>query len=264
MLKRIGGGEFGEVWQGLWNSKFEVAVRTCRPGSVTTDDFFHEAEILVSLPQHPNIIKLHAVCLSEPHYIVYEYMSNRGLGDYLRSDGRNLRLPVLIDMCSQIAKGMCYLEANMCIHRDLRAGRVLVNENNVCKVSGFKIAFIVGGKDSPLEITKLPIKWTAPEAACSSRFSSKSDVWSFGIVLYEAVTNGQTPYPGMKNQQVLEALVHSRYRMPCPIGCPDRLYDIMLNCWSEEPDSRPTFETLQWQLEEFYTVDDSGYSQVES
>ena len=103
---------------------------------------------------------------------------------------------------------------------------------------------------------QFPIKWTAPEAALYSRFTIKSDVWSFGILLYEIVTYGRFPYPGMSNAQVLENLQQD-YRMPCPMGCPDQLYEIMRECWREDPESRPTFETLQWRLEEFFTESDN-------
>ena len=111
---------------------------------------------------------------------------------------------------------------------------------------------------------QFPIKWTAPEAILYNRFTIKSDVWSFGILLYEIVTYGRFPYPGMNNQQVLEA-VPVGYRMPCPHGCPESLYEVMLECWKDEADHRPTFETLQWRLEEFYTLgqDGSGYRDLD-
>lgn len=271
MLKKIGTGEMGEVWQGLWNSKFEVAIRTSKPGSsvtVSTDDFFHEAEMLVNL-QHPNIIKLYGVCMSEePCYIVYEYMSNRSLLNYLRSDGRNLRLSVVIDMCSQIAKGMSYLETNMCVHRNLAARSILVNENKICKISGFELALITDGEESvPLETTisehrKYTIKWRAPESILFNHYSTKSDVWSFGVLLYEAATYGRIPYAGMSTTEVADAL-ENRYRIPCPPYCSEKLYNIMLDCWSEEPRNRLTFATLQSQLEDFYRVDKWGYDSVE-
>ena len=92
------------------------------------------------------------------------------------------------------------------------------------------------------------------------RFTTKSDVWSFGVVLYEIITFGQVPYPGMTNEVVLEVLQQG-YRMPCPPGCPDKLYNIMIHCWHKEPANRLTFETLQWQLEEFFVTEDGGYSE---
>ena len=107
-------------------------------------------------------------------------------------------------------------------------------------------------------LLQFPIKWTAPEAALYNRFTTKSDVWSFGVLLYEIVTYGRFPYPGMSNYEVLER-VPQGYRMPCPGGCPDALYEIMLECWRDDPASRPTFETVQWRLEEFFTETGSEY-----
>ena len=95
------------------------------------------------------------------------------------------------------------------------------------------------------------IRWTAPEAVLTNCFTIKSDVWSFGILLYEIVTYGRLPYPGMIPSQLLEA-IQQGYRMLCPQGCPDQLYEIMCECWREDPESRPTFETLQWKLEDFW------------
>jgi fyn-related kinase len=111
--------------------------------------------------------------------------------------------------------------------------------------------------------TRFPIKWTAPEAANYSKFSIKSDVWSFGILLTELVTYGRIPYPGMTNAEVLHQVEHG-YRMPCPPGCPERLYDIMLECWHSDAMKRPTFETLQWKLEDFFTLEGSEYKEASS
>ena len=114
--------------------------------------------------------------------------------------------------------------------------------------------------------TQFPIKWTAPEAILYKRFTFKSDAWSFGILLYEIVTYGRFPYPGMNNQQVLEA-VPVGYRMPCPHGCPESLYEVMLECWKDEANHRPTFETLQRKLEQLklYSMErsDSDYDDLD-
>lgn len=131
---------------------------------------------------------------------------------------------------SQIADGMAYLESRNFIHRKLGARKVLVGENNEVKVAGFSMARVI--KDmtqniySAREGTKFPIKWTAPEAAIYNKFSIKSDVWSFGIVLYEIVTFGRTPYPSMSNQEVLTKVTQS-YRMPQPANCPDKYVSLL-------------------------------------
>jgi fyn-related kinase len=154
---------------------------------------------------------------------------------------------------------MAYLESRNYIHRDLAARNVLVGENNEVKVADFGLARVVKDMRNFYEAregTKFPIKWTAPEAAIYNKFSVKSDVWSFGIVLTEIVTFGRTPYPSMSNQEVLQE-VSRGYRMPQPPGCSDRLYQIMLCCWKHEAETRPTFERLKYQLEAFFEEDDN-------
>ena len=145
---------------------------------------------------------------------------------------------------------MSYLEQHNYVHRDLAARNVLVGEGNMCKVADFGLARLI--KEDIYKVhaaAKFPIKWTAPEAILYNHFSIKSDVWSFGVTMYEVVTKGRFPYPGMTNHQVLEA-VERGYRMPKPDGCPDALYEIMLSCWKDEPESRPTFDYLQSALQD--------------
>lgn len=215
--------------------------------------FFHEAELL-TLFKHPNIIQLYGVCRPEPFYIVLEYMNRGCLLDYLYSIARNFKLPTLIHMSKQIVSGMAYLEAQKCVHCDITARNILVNEDKVtiaCKISGFELAF-TEDNIKKYDDALFPLRWTAPEALLYGRFSIKSDVWSFGIVLYEVITRGELPYSAMKNAEVKESLSTKSYRMPCPPKCPDKLYKIMLNCWSEEPSSRPKFCTLQTMLNEYF------------
>lgn len=157
---------------------------------------------------------------------------------------------------------MAYLEAQNYIHRDLAARNILVTENLICKVADFGLARLID-EDTYQAHTgaKFPIKWTAPEAALYNKFTIKSDVWSFGVLLTELVTYGRIPYPGMTNPEVL-AQVERGYRMPCPAGCPDKLYQVMLDCWKALDYERPTFETLQWRLEDFFSEDaiNGGYA----
>ena len=255
-------GQFGEVWEGLWNNTTSVAVKTMKPGTVSASEFLQEAKLMKRL-LHPNLVQLYAVCtMEEPIYIVNELMKHGSLLDYLRGDGRSLKLPQLIDMSAQVASGMAYLEEQNYIHRDLAARNILVGENLICKITDFGLVRVIDEDIYEAHTgAKFPIKWTAPEATLYNRFTIKSDVWSFGIVLYEIITYGRFPYPGMTNAQVLEALQQG-YRMPCPMGCPDKLHNIMLDCWREDPDCRSTFETLQWQLEEFFT-DNTGYQTID-
>ena len=249
------------VWEGLWNTTTSVAVKTLMPGTMSASDFLQEATMMMRL-RHSKLVQLHAVCTrEEPVYIVMELMKHGSLLDYLRGDGRSLKLPQLIDMSAQVASGMAYLEEQNIVHIDLAARSVLVGDHMICKVSDFQQAKVLEDDiyEAPIGF-KFPIKWTAPEAALYNRYTIKSDVWSFGIVLYEIIVYGRFPYPGMTNAQVLEALQQG-YRMPRPMGCPDKLYDVMLDCWKEEPASRPTFKSLIVQLEHFFT-DDTEYSKV--
>ena len=251
MVRKLESSEFVEVWEGLWNGTTPVAVKTPRPGKLAVDNFLQTANLMKKM-QHPNIIHLYALCTKEePVYIITEFIRHDSLLEYLRGVRRSLKLPQLIDMASQVAAGMAYLEEQNITHRDLAARNILVGGNLICKVANFEMAQLINaGIDNPRSL-RLAVKWTAPEAAQYDRFTVKSDVWSYGIVLYEVITYGCPPYPGMTNTEALEAAVKG-YRMPQPPGCPDKLYNIMLNCWREEPKNRPLFEALQWQLEDLF------------
>ena len=253
LKRKLGGGAFGEVWAGMWNGTTPVAVKTLKTGSMGASDFLAEAQIMKKL-QHEKLIQLYAVCTrEEPIYIVTELMKHGSLLDYLtKGEGQHLKLPELIDIGAQVANGMAYLESQHYIHRDLAARNVLVGEGNIVKVGDFGLARLIVDDDySAREGAKFPIKWTAPEAALFNRFTIKSDVWSYGVFLTELVTHGRIPYPGMTNGEVL-ARVEQGYRMPPPPACPDPLYQIMLECWKTDPEERPTFEYLKYQLEDYF------------
>ena len=245
LVSKLGAGTYGEVWEGLWNATTAVAIKALKPG---TSPPIEEIRHLLKL-RHPKLVQVYGACTKqEPVYIVMELMKHGSLLEYLKGEGRSLKLPQLIDMAVQVAAGMAYLEEQHCTHCNLAARNILVREGNICKVADFGMTRITG-KDLTGEHS---IKWTAPEALLYNRFTIKSDMWSMGVVLYEIITFGRTPYPGMTNEEVLEA-VQLGYRMSRPTGCPEELHDIMkLHCWREEPAERPIFETLQWQLEEFF------------
>ncbi|KAL8600799.1 Tyrosine-protein kinase Src42A [Nucella lapillus] len=262
LIRKIGHGQFGEVWEGLWNNTTPVAIKTLKPGTMDPKDFLAEAQIMKKL-RHQKLIQLYAVCTQdEPIYIITELMKNGSLLEFLQGKGRVLKLPQLIDIGAQIACGMAYLESQNYIHRDLAARNILVAENNNVKIADFGLARVIKEDEYEARVgARFPIKWTAPEAANYNRFTIKSDVWSFGILLTEIVTYGRVPYPGMTNAEVLHQVEHG-YRMPCPPGSPKPLYDIMLECWRKEEMERPTFETLQWKLEEFFTMDSKDYREA--
>jgi len=261
-IRKLGHGQFGEVWEGLWNNTTPVAIKTLKTGTMDPKDFLSEAHIMKKL-RHPKLIQLYAVCTQEePIYIITELMKNGSLLEYLQGKGRTMKLAQLIDMAAQIAAGMAYLESQNYIHRDLAARNVLVGDSLIVKIADFGLARLIKEDEYEARVgARFPIKWTAPEAANYSRFSIKSDVWSFGILLTELVTFGRIPYPGMTNAEVLHQVEHG-YRMAAPQGCAPALYDIMLECWHKDPMKRPTFETLQWKLEDFFTMSDSEYKEA--
>lgn len=261
--RKLGAGQFGEVFEGLWNDTTAVAVKTLKPGSMDPEDFLREAQIMKRL-RHAKLIQLYAVCtMEEPIFIITELMKHGSLLEYLQMDkGSTLGLSDQIEMAAQVASGMAYLEQQNYIHRDLAARNVLVGENNICKVADFGLARVFMKENENVyeakEGGKFPVKWTAPEAIQDNIFSIKSDVWSFGILLYEIMTFGQTPYPAMTNYQVVQKILEG-YRMPPPPSCPKLLYGIMSDCWKREQMDRPTFETLQWKLEDFFDLDTTSY-----
>ncbi|KFP21695.1 Proto-oncogene tyrosine-protein kinase Yrk, partial [Egretta garzetta] len=258
--KKLGMGCFGDVWMGsTWNGTTKVAVKTLKPGTMSPEAFLEEAQIMKRL-RHDKLVQLYAVVSEEPIYIVTEFMSQGSLLDFLKDgDGRYLKLPQLVDMAAQIAAGMAYIERMNYIHRDLRAANILVGDNLVCKIADFGLARLIEDNEyTARQGAKFPIKWTAPEAALFGKFTIKSDVWSFGILLTELVTKGRVPYPGMNNREVLEQ-VERVYRMQCPGNCPPSLHEVMVQCWKREPEERPTFEYLQSFLEDYFTATEPQY-----
>jgi len=257
LLHELGRGQFGQVFEGLFNNKTRVAIKTLRKGSMDPQDFLGEAQIMTKM-RHANLVQLYAVCTKEePVYIITELMSKGALISYLQTDeGKSLPLVEYIKMATQIAAGMSYIEHERYVHRDLAARNILVGDKNVCKIADFGLARFI--KETEYEAragARFPIKWTAPEAANFSKFTIKSDVWSFGIVLYEIITKGGTPYPDMTNAEVLSR-IDKGYRMPQPPQCESKYYNIMVECWNKEPNKRPTFETLHWKLSDYFTSDE--------
>ncbi|XP_037347085.1 proto-oncogene tyrosine-protein kinase Src-like isoform X1 [Pungitius pungitius] len=261
---KLGQGCFGEVWMGTWNGTTRVAIKTLKPGTMSPEAFLQEAQVMKKL-RHEKLVQLYAVVSEEPIYIVTEYMSQGSLLDFLKGDtGKMLRLPQLVDMSSQIAAGMAYVERMNYVHRDLRSANILVGDNLVCKVADFGLARLIEDNEyTARQGAKFPIKWTAPEAALYGRFTIKSDVWSFGVLLTELATKGRVPYPGMVNREVLDQ-VERGYRMPCPAECPGSLHELMLSCWRKDPEERPTFEYLQGFLEDYFTSTEPQYQPGEN
>nr|XP_022291986.1 tyrosine-protein kinase SRK2-like [Crassostrea virginica] len=266
--KKLGAGQFGEVKYrigggGKWNKSTDVAIKTPKPGTMSKDAFLEEANIMKQC-KHDKLVRLYAVCTDmEPIYIVTELMSKGSLLNFLRdTDGQMLTFMQLVDIAAQIASGMAFLEQKKLIHRNLAARNVMVGDNNIAKVAAFGLARVIKDDEyKPIHVTKFTIKWTAPEALFYGRFTIKSDVWSYGILLVEIVTRGQVPYPGMRNVEVLEQ-VDRGYRQPKPVRCPDSMYEMMLKCWEKKPANRPTFEYLFHFFDNYFISTEPPYKDL--
>ncbi|KAM4875697.1 tyrosine-protein kinase Fer isoform 9-T29 [Thomomys bottae] len=246
----LGKGNFGEVYRGTLKDKTSVAVKTCKedlPQELKIK-FLQEAKILKQY-DHPNIVKLIGVCTQrQPVYIIMELVPGGDFLSFLRKKKDEIKLKQLVKFSLDAAAGMLYLESKNCIHRDLAARNCLVGENNVLKISDFGMSRQEdGGVYSSSGLKQIPIKWTAPEALNYGRYSFESDVWSFGILLWETFSLGVCPYPGMTNQQAREQ-VERGYRMSAPQHCPEEIFKIMMRCWDYKPENRPKFGDLLKEL----------------
>ncbi|XP_027004510.1 ephrin type-B receptor 3 isoform X1 [Tachysurus fulvidraco] len=247
----IGAGEFGEVCRGRLKQhgrkEVAVAIKTLKAGYTERQrrDFLAEASIMGQF-DHPNVIHLEGVLTrSCPVLIVTEFMENGALDSFLRLNDGGFTVTQLVGMLRGIAAGMKYLSDMNYVHRDLAARNVLVNSNLVCKVSDFGLSRFLDENSSDPTYTsslggKIPIRWTAPEAIAFRKFTTASDVWSYGIVMWEVMSFGERPYWDMSNQDVMNA-VEQDYRLPPPMDCPAVLHQLMLECWLKERSARPRF-----------------------
>ncbi|KAG2468456.1 EPHB1 protein, partial [Polypterus senegalus] len=250
----IGAGEFGEVCRGRLKvpGKKEnyVAIKTLKGGYTEKQrrDFLSEASIMGQF-DHPNIIRLEGVITNScPVMIITEYMENGALDSFLRLNDGQFTPIQLVGMLRGIASGMKYLSEMSYVHRDLAARNILVNSNLVCKVSDFGLSrFLEENSSDPTYTSslggKIPIRWTAPEAIAFRKFTSSSDVWSYGIVMWEVMSFGERPYWDMSNQDVINA-IEQDYRLPPPPDCPTSLHQLMLDCWQKERNARPRFTQI--------------------
>ncbi|XP_030594045.1 BDNF/NT-3 growth factors receptor [Archocentrus centrarchus] len=261
VLKReLGEGAFGKVFLAeCYNlspdqEKILVAVKTLKEASENArKDFHREAELLTNL-QHEHIVTFYGVCVeSDPLIMVFEYMKHGDLNKFLRAHGPDAVLmaegqttrPVeltqsqMLHIAQQIASGMVYLASQHFVHRDLATRNCLVGENLLVKIGDFGMSrdvystdyYRVGGH------TMLPIRWMPPESIMYRKFTTESDVWSLGVVLWEIFTYGKQPWYQLSNNEVIECITQGRV-LQRPRTCPKEVYDLMLGCWQREPHMR--------------------------
>ncbi|KAG9353135.1 hypothetical protein JZ751_017711 [Albula glossodonta] len=250
--KVIGAGEFGEVYRGVLKvpgrKEVAVAIKTLKPGYTEKQrqDFLSEASIMGQF-SHQNIIRLEGVVTKFKHaMIITEYMENGALDNYLRDHDGEMASYQLVSMLRGIAAGMKYLSDMNYVHRDLAARNILVNSNLECKVSDFGLSRVLEDDPEGTYTTsggKIPIRWTAPEAIAYRKFTSASDVWSFGIVMWEVMAFGERPYWDMSNHEVMKA-INEAFRLPAPMDCPSAVYQLMLQCWLQDRSKRPRFPDI--------------------
>ncbi|XP_046670760.1 proto-oncogene tyrosine-protein kinase ROS-like isoform X1 [Homalodisca vitripennis] len=261
LTKFLGSGAFGEVFEGRAKSVAEspaietrVAVKTLRKGASQQMklEFLKEAQLMSNF-KHKNILQLLGVCLdNDPNFIIMELMEGGDLLAYLRSNRplvaveNSLTLMDLLSMCVDVARGCRYLEEMHFVHRDLACRNCLVSSTDprsrVVKIGDFGLARDIYKNDYYRKEGEglLPVRWMAPESLVDGVFTSQSDVWAFGVLLWEIMSLGQQPYPARNNLEVLH-YVRNGGRLGCPPNCCQQMYDLMLRCWSFNPEERPMF-----------------------
>ena len=255
----VGRGAFGDVYQGVWRKTVPVAIKTVRSDATSgaeLADLLAEANLLMTLPAHPCIVTVYGLCVSSTRnlWLIMELLENGSLLSMLRTErdsddnARRIRAIEMVAISQDIVSGMLHLEHNGIIHRDLAARNVLIGAETStgyhAKVSDFGLSLDSDTYVADVDANrKRPVKWTSPEALRSNKYSAASDVWSFGVLLWEMVTYGVEPYPTMTPQEVFVA-VQKGHRLEAPLNCPDFLREIMQSCWEEEPSARPTWAAI--------------------
>nr|AVT56262.1 receptor tyrosine kinase [Boisea trivittata] len=265
-IQELGEGAFGKVYKGEiigcpGEEPMPVAIKTLKENATakTTADFKREVELMCEL-RHENIVCLLGVCLSrEPLCMLFEFMPRGDLHEFLITHSPHSPAPLtqheLLTFAVHIAAGMEYLCSHHYVHRDLAARNCLVSENLTVKISDFGLSRDVYSSDYYRVQSKslLPVRWMPPESILYGKFTTESDVWSYGVVLWEIYSYGLQPYYGYSNQEVIE-MIRSRQLLPCPEDCPSRMYSVMMECWHEVPVRRPHFPEITARLRSFSTM----------
>lgn len=245
--KKLGNGNFGEVFRGKMKDGKAVAVKTCKDTVPDPARFLEEADVLKEY-QHPNIVQLVGVVETKPIYIVLELCLGGDLLVYLRKHASAPEITQYVRMAAEAADGMSYLHGKNCIHRDLAARNCLVTTEGVVKISDFGMSRITDGDEDIYTVDTtaktIPIKWTAPEALERMEYTLATDVWAYGILLWEIFSAGKMPYAGMTNAETKAQVINNNYRMPAPSGTPEQIQQLMAECWQYQEKDRPTMADI--------------------
>uniref|UniRef100_A0AAY4DJG0 Receptor protein-tyrosine kinase n=1 Tax=Denticeps clupeoides TaxID=299321 RepID=A0AAY4DJG0_9TELE len=250
-VKILGSGAFGTVYKGIWvpegeTVKIPVAIKILNEttGPKVNVELMDEALIMASM-EHPHLVRLLGVCLSPTIQLVTQLMPHGCLLDYVHEHKDNIGSQLLLNWCVQIAKGMMYLEERRLVHRDLAARNVLVKSPNHIKITDFGLARLldVNEKEYNADGGKMPIKWMALECIHYRKFTHQSDVWSYGVTIWELMTFGGKPYDGIPTREIPD-LLEKGERLPQPPICTIDVYMVMVKCWMIDADSRPKFKEL--------------------
>lgn len=243
-LKELGTGQFGVVKHGKWRGRHDVAIKMIKEGSMSEDAFIEEAKVMMNL-SHEKLVQLFGVCTKQrPILIITEYLVKGCLLNYLRDGRRSFQGTELLEMCKDVCEAMEYLESKQFLHRDLAARNCLVNEQGTVKVSDFGLSRYVLDDDYVSSMgSKFPVRWSAPEVLLYSKFSSKSDIWAFGVLMWEIYSLGKMPYERFSNSETTEHVTKG-LRLYRPQLASERVYAIMYSCWHDKAEERPTFHAL--------------------
>uniref|UniRef100_A0A915BRK6 Tyrosine-protein kinase n=1 Tax=Parascaris univalens TaxID=6257 RepID=A0A915BRK6_PARUN len=250
--EQVGKGAFGKVFKGTLQVGHDfqtVAVKTYvgqTKDSKRRAAFLQEARTMREY-KHENVLQVIGIaCQKEPLMIVLEFCGGGSLLQHLRKQGAHLGIPIRYRFSKEASAGLRYLEEMKCIHRDVAARNCLLTEANLTvKISDFGLSIKWQQMADTEDELVLPTKWLAPEVIRKRQFTNKTDVWSFGVLLYEIFTDGSEPYPGISNMEVREKLTNgSNYRMQIPLEVPPGIMHLINSCWMEEPSKRPTFKEI--------------------
>ncbi|XP_022777787.1 fibroblast growth factor receptor-like [Stylophora pistillata] len=259
---KLGEGAFGEVYKGLvrvGGKERACAVKKLKANAAETErrDLLNELAVMVTVGEHPNVLSLIGACTrTESVLVIIRLAPNGCLLDQLKRNRENPYYDVSkkqinftpqdkVEVARDVARGMLHLASKKCVHRDLAARNVLLDEENVAMVSDFGLSRDVyeSGEYESTTGGMLPVRWMALESLEDYTYNTKTDVWSFGVLLWEIESGGKMPYSGLGGMEIIEFLKAGQI-LAKPDGCPDEIYDIMKSCWSLDPTKRPSFSEL--------------------